>query len=69
MQVVGRPLQTAAAPAGIVSFRFAGTPENAQQMLASWGPDQRVRAGLLYVLLGAGARIGEKIGNGIRSAT
>lgn len=46
MQVVGGPLQTAAAPAGIVSFEFAGTLERAQQMLASWGQEQQVRAGL-----------------------
>lgn len=46
MQVVGGPLQTAAAPAGIVSFEFAGTLENAQQMVASWDQEQRVRAGL-----------------------
>lgn len=46
LQVIGRPLQTAAAPAGIISFEFAGTLENAQQMLASWDQGQRVRAGL-----------------------
>jgi len=46
LQVVGRPLQTAAAPAGIISFEFAGTLENAQHMLASWDQNQQVRAGL-----------------------
>ena len=46
LQIIGAPLQTAAAPAGIISFEFAGTLENAQQMLASWDPDQQVRAGL-----------------------
>ena len=46
MQIVGGPLQTAAAPAGIVSFEFAGTLENAQRMLASWDQEQQVRAGL-----------------------
>lgn len=46
MQLIGRPLQTAAAPAGIISFEFAGTVENAQQMLASWDQSQQVRAGL-----------------------
>lgn len=46
MQVIGGPLQTSAAPAGIVSFEFAGTLENAQQMLASWDQEQQVRAGL-----------------------
>ena len=38
MQVLGRPLQTEAAPAGIVSFELAGSPDRAMQILASWDP-------------------------------
>ena len=30
------PLKTVAAPSGIVSFEFAGTPENSAMILASW---------------------------------
>jgi hypothetical protein len=33
---LGAPLTTSAAPAGIISFEFARTPENAQAMIASW---------------------------------
>jgi hypothetical protein len=36
LQVLGRPLQTAAAPLGIVSFELAGTLAAAQAMIASW---------------------------------
>lgn len=35
-QVLDRPLRTAAAPSGIVSFEFSGTVENAQAMMNSW---------------------------------
>ena len=55
MQRVGAPLTTAVAPAGIVSFEFAGTLERAQQILASWDRQARVHAalslGLDYVYL------------------
>lgn len=33
---LGAPLTTAAAPAGILSFELAGTPERAAAILASW---------------------------------
>ena len=39
-----RPLRTAAAPHGIVSFELAGTPAAAKAILASWGPDGRRQA-------------------------
>lgn len=45
MQVIGRPLQTAAAPLGIVSFEFAGDKANAAAMIASWDVNARVHAG------------------------
>ena len=40
------PLQTQAAPWGIVSFEFAGTLAGAEQVLTSWGERGRVSAGL-----------------------
>ena len=46
MQILGRPLITEAAPAGIVSFEFAGDVETAQSILASWRHEVRVIAGL-----------------------
>ncbi len=45
VQVVGRPLQTAAAPQGIVSYELAGDPATTQAILDSWGPNARVHAG------------------------
>ncbi len=36
LQWIGRPLQTAAAPNGIISFELAGTLAAAQAMVASW---------------------------------
>ena len=36
MQILNRPLITAAAPNGIISFEFAGTPERAFQIMALW---------------------------------
>jgi hypothetical protein len=42
LQVIGRPLQTAAAPLGIVSFELAGTLAAAQAMLASWDPNAQL---------------------------
>ena len=50
MNFVGTPLNTAAAPQGIVSFEFAATPERAQAMLDSWSPAARVRAGFIQGL-------------------
>ena len=35
-QILDRPLETGAAPRGIVSFELAGTAQHAQQMLQSW---------------------------------
>ncbi len=40
------PLRTAAAPNGIVSFELAGSPEQAQAILASWDASARIAAGL-----------------------
>ncbi len=68
------PLHTAAAPNGIVSFEFAGGPEQAQAILASWDATARIAAGLslgvdylfmvLYALtIGLGCvLVGEKLG-------
>ena len=50
MNYVGLPLNTAAAPQGIISFEFAATPERAQEMLDSWSPDARIRAGFIQGL-------------------
>ena len=50
MNFIGMPLNTAAAPQGIISFEFAATPERAQQMLDSWTPEGRVRAGFIQGL-------------------
>jgi hypothetical protein len=46
LQVLGGPLKTDAAPAGIISFEFAGTLALAQKMVASWGQTGQVYAGL-----------------------
>ncbi|MFQ5434212.1 MAG: hypothetical protein ACE5FD_04980 [Anaerolineae bacterium] len=46
LQILGRPLTTDAAPAGIVSFELAGDLASARQMIASWGPDGGAYAGL-----------------------
>ncbi len=50
MNFIGLPLNTAAAPQGIISFEFATTPERSQEMLDSWSPDARVRAGFIQGL-------------------
>lgn len=61
LQVLGGPLKTEAAPMGIVSFEFAGETSYAQSMVASWGSQGRVYAGLnlgldyLFVVSYAGA--------------
>lgn len=44
MNILGRPLITLAAPAGIVSFELAGSPERAQAVLASWDEQARMYA-------------------------
>ena len=46
LQALGAPLQTRAAPLGIVSFELAGSLPVAQNMLESWGPSGRVYAGV-----------------------
>jgi hypothetical protein len=46
LQVLGSPLKTSAAPAGIVSFEFAGTLDLAREIVDSWGTNGRVFAGL-----------------------
>jgi hypothetical protein len=61
LQVLGTPLITAAAPLGIVSFELAGDLELARNMIASWGPEGQVYAGLnlgldyLFMVAYAGA--------------
>lgn len=50
MNLLGKPLNTAAAPMGIVSFEFAATPELAQAMLDSWGEPARLRAAFVQGL-------------------
>jgi hypothetical protein len=46
LNVLGGPLETDVAPAGIVSFEFAGQLSRAQSIVESWGPTGRVYAGL-----------------------
>ena len=46
MQGVSGPLSTAAAPAGIISYEFAGDIPGAQAILDSWSAPVRVRVGL-----------------------
>lgn len=46
LQMSGEPLKTAAAPAGILSYEFAGTVPVAQKMIESWGATGRIYAGL-----------------------
>lgn len=46
LMVLDRPLRTAAAPDGIVSFELAGTMDTARRILDSWPPKARVAAGL-----------------------
>jgi dihydroneopterin aldolase/D-erythro-7,8-dihydroneopterin triphosphate epimerase len=53
--VTGAPLVTDDAPYGVVSFELAGTPENAQRILAGWNAEARLRAafglGLDYLFM------------------
>jgi len=46
LQVLGGPLKTEAAPMGIISFELAGELSKAQGMIASWGQQGQVYAGL-----------------------
>jgi hypothetical protein len=59
--LTGSTLKTTAAPAGIISYEFAGTVANAQAIIASWGEHGRLVAALglgvdfLYPLVYASA--------------
>jgi len=44
MARVGAPLETSAAPYGIISFELAGTPASAEKILASWDENARLHA-------------------------
>jgi hypothetical protein len=44
LNIVGAPLVTNAAPAGIISYELAGDIANAQGILASWDTNARLRA-------------------------
>ena len=46
LQALGSPLKTDVAPAGIVSFEFAGELSEARSMVESWGQKGQVYAGL-----------------------
>ncbi len=46
LQFIGSPLQTDAAPAGIISFELAGDLAAADEMLDSWGVRGQAYAGL-----------------------
>lgn len=46
MQLLGAPLKTADAPAGIVSYELAGKASESQRILASWDVGTRASAGL-----------------------
>ena len=50
MNFTGAPLNTPAAPQGVVSFEFAATPDRAQAMLDSWAPEAKIRAGFIQGL-------------------
>jgi len=45
MNMTGVPLQTDAAPQGIVSFEFAGNASKAQEILDSWDAEAQAHAG------------------------
>jgi hypothetical protein len=57
LQFLGRPLQTEAAPAGIVSYELAGFPRSAADVLQSWDAEARqfasLNLGLDYLFLTA----------------
>ncbi len=46
LQVLGGPLRTREAPAGIVSFELAGDLEAAERMVAAWDARARIYGGL-----------------------
>jgi len=46
LSILGAPLKTDMAPAGIISFEFAGNLSAAEKMMQSWGETGRVYAGL-----------------------
>jgi len=46
LQVLDVPLKTTAAPGGIISYEFARDLAGARRILNSWGPEDRVYAGL-----------------------
>lgn len=50
MNWVGLPLNTPAAPNGIVSFELAGTPARASEMLNSWDSGAHARAAFIQGL-------------------
>ena len=45
LQISGAPLKTEAAPAGIISYEFAGSIEAAQLIILSWQPEVSAWAG------------------------
>ena len=55
LNLVGAPLNTPAAPLGIVSFELAGSSQRAQEILGSWDVHAQLRAafslGLDYVFM------------------
>lgn len=46
LQVLGSPLKNEVATGGIISYEFSGDLQTAQAILASWGDDGKVFAGL-----------------------
>lgn len=44
--LISRPLQTAVAPGGMITFEFAATPERAAAIVAGWDQRMQVLAGL-----------------------
>jgi len=46
LNIIGAPLVTPAAPGGIVTFEFAGTMAQVEEILASWDTSAKIRAGL-----------------------
>ena len=50
MNIIGAPLTTASAPAGIVSFELAFSPGNARQMLSSWDQEALLKASFIQGL-------------------
>jgi hypothetical protein len=45
LNLAGDALRTDAAPAGIISYEFAGTVDRAQSILDSWSPQTKIYAG------------------------